>query len=241
MNAMTAWALAVTAGVSAAGGWVARGAATASPAGEAAAPAQVRLAASPPGASADAGRPLIAVSGDGQVTLRVEQQPLDWVLEQIALQSGRADLRTATGVAPAAGPGRVSTAPLPPAAEGDAEAPAMACAPMPPTDAALLVRTIEQGGDDARIAALLRARGDGVPVPEPVLRSVLETAPSDRARLVALDSWLEMRAGDPMAERAALEAALLVPHEAVQREARQRLDDLNETERLDALAAQGSP
>jgi hypothetical protein len=28
------------------------------------------------------------VSSDGQVTLRVEQQPLEWVLEQIAAQGG---------------------------------------------------------------------------------------------------------------------------------------------------------
>ena len=37
--------------------------------------------------------PLIAVSSDGNVTLRVEQQPLEWVLEEIAKQSRWSDIK----------------------------------------------------------------------------------------------------------------------------------------------------
>jgi hypothetical protein len=238
MSARRSIALAVTAAVSAGAGWMARG--PAEPAAAPVAPLAAREAPARQPASDPAARPLIAVSGDGQVTLRVEQQPLDWVLEQIAVQSGRSDVRAAAGMATAASTPAVSLAAAPPQAEGDASEPP-ACPPVMPADARQLVRTIEQGADEDRIPALMRARTDGVPVPEPVLRTLIETAESDRVRLVALDSLLELRAGDPMAERAALEASLLVPNAAVQREARQRLDDLNETERLDALAAQGSP
>ena len=49
--------------------------------------AQPRPAAAAPGATAPQGaddKPLIMVASDGQVTLRVEQQPLEWVLEQLA-------------------------------------------------------------------------------------------------------------------------------------------------------------
>jgi hypothetical protein len=238
MNALSVVAMAVGAAVSAGGGWMARGAAE--PAAAPSVASSALAAPAQPVAVEAIARPLIAVSGDGQVTLRVEQRPLDWVLEQIALQSGRADLRAVAGVAsqPVRG---VSQAPASDRAEG-AVVEAEACAPaIPPADAGQLLRTIEQGTDDERIAALQRARSDGMPVPEPVLRTLLETAASDRVRLVALDSWLESRAGDSVAERAALEAALLVPNAAVQFEARQRLGDLDETARLDALAAQGSP
>lgn len=54
--------------------------------------------------------PLIAVASDGNVTLRVEQQPLEWVLEQIALQSGRA-LHAPPGGRAASGSGSPVTAP----------------------------------------------------------------------------------------------------------------------------------
>ena len=47
--------------------------------------------------------PLIAVASDGNVTLRVEQQPLEWVLEQIALQSGKSQAPSAPA-APSAAP-----------------------------------------------------------------------------------------------------------------------------------------
>jgi hypothetical protein len=240
MNARHVLALALTAGASASAGWMARG--PQPPVEDVpAAPVAARssVPAAPPGADALA-RPLIAVSGDGQVTLRVEQQPLDWVLEQIALQTGRADVKEAASP----GAARTSRAPQDTAAHVPAEdeaGNAAACPPMAPAEAGQLLRTIEHGGDDERIPALQRARLDGVPVPERVLRQLMESALSDRVRLIALDSWVESRAGDPLAERAALEAALLVPNAALQQAARQRLDDLNETERLDALAAQGSP
>jgi hypothetical protein len=53
--------------------------------------------------------PFIAVSSDDNVTLRVEQQPLEWVLEQIAIQSGWSDVRERARSVPrqiAAGPNR---------------------------------------------------------------------------------------------------------------------------------------
>jgi hypothetical protein len=54
--------------------------------------------------------PLIAVASDGNVTLRVEQQPLEWVLEQIAAQSGWGDVRERAGVAPRASCAEASAA-----------------------------------------------------------------------------------------------------------------------------------
>lgn len=181
--------------------------------------------------------PLIAVAPDGRVTLRVEQQPLEWVLEQIGRQAGWPELATrgatrATAHGPAAGSREASAADAPPAA----------CPPAwGPADAARLVQAIDHGPEPDRVQALFRARAEGVPLPDTLLRTLVETAPSDELRLVALDVWLERQPADARGQRAALERALLVPHPAVQHEARQRLDDLLEIERLDAQAARDSP
>ena len=76
--------------------------------------------------------PLIAVASDGNVTLRVEQQPLEWVMEQIALQSGRAMVPSAAAAppVPAAPPTSAPSAPSPPARTA-AVPPPMAEEPQP--------------------------------------------------------------------------------------------------------------
>lgn len=50
-------------------------------------------------------QPLISVSSYGTVTLRIEQQPLEWVLDEIARQSGWPDVRARAGIGPRAGAG----------------------------------------------------------------------------------------------------------------------------------------
>jgi hypothetical protein len=225
MGASIPVASAASVAIAAAAGWAARGPATAGT--PAAQPAPAPAATPVP---LDLQPPLIAVASDGRVTLRVEQQPLDWVLEQIAVQSGRPELagfpvpaRPAPAAAvPAAHPAGHSAHPAPPRA-----------------DPGSLLFAVEHGADDARAEALLQAQAAGLRLPEPLLRSLLETAASDRVRLAALDNWLALHSGDARSERAALEAALLVPSAAVQQEARQRLDDLDEIERMDAEAARG--
>jgi hypothetical protein len=109
-----------------------------------------------------------------------------------------------------------------------------------PVDAARLLQAIERGSEPERFDGLLRARSDGVTVPEQTLRSLYETDASERVRLAAFESYLELRA-DPREVRQVLEAALYLPGAAIQREARRRLDELHEMERADALGVQGDP
>lgn len=218
-----AWAAAVAA--SAAAGWMARGP------GSAPLPAASGAAAPAPAPEGAVALPRIIVADDGRATLHVEQQPVDWVIEQLAAQAGR---RTAPALAPAAGMHAADAAsgtdPDPPPEAGCAQAAA---------DADALLLAIAQGGDEARADALLRARVDGVPVPDTLLRELIDTSPSDRVRLAAMDSWLEARAGDPRAERGALESLVVVSNAAVQHDLRRRLVELDEMERLEALAVHG--
>lgn len=213
-----------TLAVAAGAGWFARDPA---PAPSNAQPPLMRPAAPAPSAAAAPARELIAVSSDGLVTLRVEQQPLDWVLEQIALQSGSGDLR-----------GRLQ--PAGSAASAATSAPSMVstdpsrCAGAPTAaDARRLFTAIDRGSEAERFEGLMAAVSGSVAVPDELLRATLENDASERVRRVALELYLEPRGGDPAALRRALEAALRVPNVAVQHEARRRLDELIESGRPD--------
>ena len=228
----TAYATALA--VSAAAGWIARGAT----APDVSAPPAARpVVASVAAASTVDTTPVIAVASDGNVTLRVEQQPLEWVLEEIATQSGWTDVKARAWPAglPASGIATGRTAPA-----GSAAAPC----PQPTVqrlDAARVLQALERGSEGERVESLMRARSDGMLLPEQTLKSLYETDASERVRLAAFASYLEWRADRPDALREALEAALYVPSAAIQREAQQRLDELHETERIDALSPQGVP
>jgi hypothetical protein len=195
-------------------GWWMRGA---EPPGTAAmpAPAPARLAAQP---AHDSGSPLIALAGDGNITLRVEQRPLEWVLEQIVLQGGGSlqDLLRRPEAA-AHGKGLPASAPC--------------STPDSPGTAEELLRTIERGDEASRHDGLLQARGLGMAVPDDTLKTLFETDASDRVRLLAFESWLESRADSPDAMRSALQSALYLPSAAIQQEAKRLLTQLHEVER----------
>ena len=173
--------------------------------------------------------PLIAVFSDGNVTLRVEQQPLEWVLEQIAEQSGWADVKQRAGARTACGPA-LAAAPAPAVC---AEASSLT-----PTQAKHLLGAIARGDEADRFDGLIQARTQGVPVPDDMLKSLFETDASERVRLLAFENYLEPRTGSVEATRSALQAALFVPNGAIQREAKRRLDELLESERIDAASEQ---
>jgi len=187
--------------------------------------------------AAPADQPLIAVSTDGMVTLRVEQHPLDWVLEQIALQAGYGDLSERMRPAAAAASASIDA---PSAASAHksmcTEAPAIAAA-----EARRLFAAIEHGSEAERFEGLLTAVSSSITVPDELLKSMLETDASERVRQVALELYLEPRSGSPAALRAALEAALHAPNAAVQQEARRRLDELAESQRPDPSDPQQAP
>jgi hypothetical protein len=190
-------------------------------------PAAVAAAAAAPPAIVPAGSAqqsptLISVEGNGTVTLRVEQMPLDWVLEQIGKQSGRSDLSQRVGAARPS----VAAALVPdPKAAG--------CAPVPPP-AATVLQAIASGSDDERYESLLRARADGVSLTDDALKRLYLNDASDRVRTLAFQRFLEQHSASFDDMREALEAGLAVPNEAVRAEARGRLDSLLNGEGVDS-------
>ena len=167
--------------------------------------------------------PLIAVASDGNVTLHVEQQPLEWVLEQIAAQGGNVKV-TATAAALRPTPSAQPSCPEP--------------ARVARIDPAKLLQQIERGSEEQRVQGLLEARSMGVYVPDGTLKTLFETDASERVRLHAFEAYLERQTGNNAALRRTLEAAVLIPSAVIQREAKRRLDELTDMERMDALFKQ---
>lgn len=230
MKLTTSMAVAVTALVSAGIGWWLHGSNPAGPA--TAGPAQASLAAPSPASTQADGRPVVVVSSDGNVTLRVEQQPLEWVLEQIAQQAGWPEIRNLVNAARSASP---------PAAAAVVDAP-VAEAPRPTAaQTEELLRSIRHGSEADRFDGLLQARNDSATVPDDLLKHLYESDASERVRLLAFEAYLEPRADDSVETRRVLEAALYVANGAIQRDARKRLDELTEIERIDAATVQTAP
>ena len=163
--------------------------------------------------------PLIAVASDGNVTLRVDQQPLEWVLEQIALQGGNAKATT-------------TAAAIRPVSSAEPSCPKPTGADR--VDSAKLLQEIQRGSEEQRVRGLLDARPAGVVVPADTLKTLFETDASDKVRLHAFEAYLEQLPGDNATLRRTLEAAVLVPSAVIQRAAQARLDELTDMERVDA-------
>ena len=174
--------------------------------------------------------PLIAVASDGKVTLRVEKRPLDWVLERIAVESGRAGLV----------PQKVSASAVPATRTAVPSVPAPALAACPESaavqvDPARVLQSIDGGTEAERFQGLMIARSAGIGVAEPLLKRLFESRDSERVQLAAFEAYLALRADRPDALRAALEQAQHAPPASIQRDARQRLAELAELQRLAAL------
>lgn len=172
--------------------------------------------------------PQIIIASDGNATIHVDQQPLAWVLEQIARHSGWSDVHARATPAAASG--------VPPRSD-DATAEVVVVTEAP-RDEAQVLQAISRGSESDRFDGLIAARGSGIALADELLKTVFESDASERVRLAAFETYLEGRSGDPGALRAALSAALYVANPAIQRDARLRLDELDESERIDAATRQ---
>ena len=157
--------------------------------------------------------PFISVSSVGTVTLRVEQQPLEWVLDEIARQSGWSDVKARAGM-----PGSATSVS---AVCTDATTGCITAAGRPP-----LLQAIAQGNADQRHDSLLRTRSQDIPLPEEMLKRLYQNDESDAVRVLAFERFLEGRVSSIDEMRGALETGLAEPNKAVQAEARRRLDSL---------------
>jgi len=155
----------------------------------------------------DPARPFIEVGRDGNVTLRIEQQPLKWVLSEIERQAGTGVVRRDAVQAPRA---------------CDAEPPILAA---PARDNNDTLRTLRNGTETQRQDALLQAQAEGG-VPEAMLKTIYETDASPTLRLMAFEFALQAYDGDATGLTQALETARYLPDAVIAQEANKRLEAL---------------
>lgn len=189
-------------------------------------------------AEPDHALPVIMVASDGNVTLRVEKRPLDWVLEQIAHERGRAGLRQPAGSVPErTATGAAAQSALRTAASSSPAAALPACPESAAlqVDAGRVLQSIEGGTEAERFQGLMLARSAGLTVAEPLLKRLFESGDSERVQVAAFEAYLALRADRPDALRTALEQAQHAPAPSIQRNAAQRLAELAELQRLDTL------
>jgi hypothetical protein len=153
----------------------------------------------------------VTVLPDGRVTVHAEGVSAPWLMEELARATGA----PLAGGPPAADPG---TAP------GGA-------------DAGELLRVLRQGSAEQRLAALARADEEGIALPRAELLRLSESDPSEQVRIAAFSTYIgEMSNEDGRTLREALMRALRSPTPAIQQEARMRLEELDEYERVNPPA-----
>jgi hypothetical protein len=94
-----------------------------------------------------------------------------------------------------------------------------------------LEQSLGHASEQVRLQALQEAPLSGVPVSEAVLMRLMESDPSERVRLEALEQFVELKSGSPDELRTALQAVLKIPSAALQARAREQLDGLDELQR----------
>ncbi|NML18869.1 hypothetical protein [Azohydromonas caseinilytica] len=210
--------------VSAAAGWVLHAPDTPSAAGPTAAAADAAAARRPqplsvlayPQAAAEAAPETVRLHADGSVTVQVQHRPAVWLVAELCRQGAR--------LAPAC----MGSAAALPVSQGE-------------RDADALERALREGDEQRRHEGLLQARAEGRLLPEPLLLDLMRTGPSDRVRLMAFDSYIELKSGDLEALRTGLQAVLRMPYTPLQVRAREQIDGIEALYRYDTALAQRQP
>lgn len=156
--------------------------------------------------SGDGTAPSVRLHEDGSASVQaLRQRPL-WILDELCRQG--AALR----------PGACTPA-MGDAANANAAATAGSAA-------APLAQALRDGSEAQRYDALVQSRTAGVLVAEDVLMRLMAEGPSERVRLAAFDSYMELKSGDVDHLRGGLQAVLRIPYTPLQARAREQLDGI---------------
>lgn len=156
---------------------------------------------------------------DGRASVQARRQPPQWILDELCRQ-GAALRPGACGGAGASPAGET--------ARSDAHA---AAAP--------LAQALRDGSEAQRYDALVQSRTAGVLVAEDVLMRLMAEGPSERVRLAAFDSYMELKSGDVDHLRGGLQAVLRIPYTPLQARAREQLDGIERLYEQGAALQQG--
>lgn len=165
-------------------------------------------------AGADADAATVRLHEDGSASVQARRQPPQSILDELCRQG--AALRPG-----ACGGASISTA------GGAANA------------AAALAQALREGSEAQRYDALVQSRTAGMLVAEDELMRLMAEGPSERVRLAAFDSYMELKSGDVDHLRGGLQAVLRIPYTPLQARAREQLDGIERLYDQGAALQQG--
>jgi hypothetical protein len=183
--------------------------------------ADARAAAVAPVPAAHRSDPEIWSFADGTISVHVDRVAIGWLMSELTRKGGVPEV---SGPVAADDTVAVSDPSCEPA-DGGAD----------DVDAERLERTLVEGTESERYAALTHALQAGVDLPPALLRQTYGSDPSESVRLLAFTTYVDSVSDDRTEVRAALQSGLYDSSSAMQAEAQRRLAELEQYER--ALAA----
>jgi hypothetical protein len=156
----------------------------------------------------------VRVFSDGTVSIQLNKAPLRWLWDELARQGGL--------------PGEATEPAAPRSAMVPVTAPSERASDIPTgseergsTD---VLRTLREGNEAQRLAALQEADSVGALLPADLLQQFIDTDPSDQVRLQAFKAYLDLRSNDADAVAKALDAGRYNQSAVVRAESSKRLE-----------------
>jgi hypothetical protein len=157
----------------------------------------------------------VRVFSDGTVSIQLSKAPLHWLWDELARQGGGPPIETKESAPP-----RSTSAPVVTTREDAGDFPAQNVQ-LVSTD---VLRTLREGNQDQRLAALQEADSARTVVPAELLQKFIDSDPSDQVRLQALKAYVDSHVDDADAVSQILDAGRSNPSAAVRAESQRRLE-----------------
>jgi hypothetical protein len=171
----------------------------------------------------------VRVFSDGTVSVQIRKAPLRWLWDELARQSGGPPIAPTESAPP-----RGASVPVVTANEDAGDIPAQTVQ-RASTD---VLRTLREGNQDQRLAALQQADMAGAVVPAELLQKVIDSDPSDQVRLEALKAYVDSHTDDADAVVQILDAGRSNPSAAVRAESQRRLEMFDQSLHVQTASAE---
>ena len=157
----------------------------------------------------------VRVFSDGTVSIQLSKAPLRWLWDELARQGGGLPGQ-------ATEPAALRSAMVPVAA------PTERASDIPPEseerESTEVLRTLREGNEAERLAALQEADSVGAILPADLLQQFIDSDPSDQVRLQAFKAYVDKRSNDADAVAKVLDAGRYNQSAAVRAESSKRLE-----------------
>jgi hypothetical protein len=157
----------------------------------------------------------VRVFSDGTVSIQLSKTPLRWLWDELARQGGGPPGQATEPAAP-----RSAMVPVAVRSERASDTPPES----EERESTEVLRTLREGNDAERLAALQEADSVGATLPADLLQQFIDSDPSDQVRLQAFKAYVDKRSNDADAVAKVLDAGRYNQSAAVREESSKRLE-----------------